>query len=74
MRCGIRLMNDRVRKPDDAADQNTVPPLRELRVVVDSTLPRDEIRCHPAAFDLLQRAILEADLIRHPDGSWEYDP
>jgi len=41
-----------------------LPPLAELKVIVDLTVPRDELRVHPAMFDLLQRAFLEADTKR----------
>ena len=44
-----------------AASARTVPALRSLKVVVDPAIPRDELRVHPAMFDLLQRAFLEAD-------------
>lgn len=37
------------------------PPLSELKVVVKHDMPRDELWVHPAMFDLLQRALQEAD-------------
>lgn len=40
------------------------PPLASLKVVVDPTLPPDELRVHPAMFDVLQRAFMEADTMR----------
>ena len=40
------------------------PPLTSMSVTVDETLPIGEVRVHPAAFDLLQRAFLEADVHR----------
>lgn len=48
----------------DHLEQTKVPPLAELKVVVDPTLPRDELHVHPAMFDLLQRAFMEADIMR----------
>jgi hypothetical protein len=39
-------------------------PLTELKVVVDHTLPPDELRVHPTMFEILGRALLEADTIR----------
>lgn len=37
------------------------PNLASLKVVVDPTIPTDELRVHPSMFDLLQRAFMEAD-------------
>ncbi len=42
----------------------SIPPLSSLKVVVDSSMRPDEIRVHPAIFDLLRRAFLEADTWR----------
>jgi hypothetical protein len=40
------------------------PALGSLKVVVDPTLPRDELRVHPDMFGLLRAAFLEADMQR----------
>lgn len=45
------------------------PPLSELKVVVKHDMPRDELWVHPAMFDLLQQAFLEADAMRPLRGS-----
>ena len=45
-------------------ETDTTPALSRLKVVVDPTMPGDELRVHPAMFDLLQRAFLEADIQR----------
>ena len=40
------------------------PPLSRntpLRLVVDPSLPPDEVRVHPAAFQRIQQAFLDAD-------------
>ena len=49
------------------SDQTTrrPPPLASLKVVIDHAVPPDELRVHPAMFDLLQRAFLEADSFRN---------
>lgn len=39
----------------------TTPALSELKVVVHSEIPGDELWVHPSMFDLLRRAFLEAD-------------
>jgi len=49
--------------PPEAPPMDT-PPLTSLAVVVDHELPIGEVHVHPAAFDLLQRAFLEADVQR----------
>jgi hypothetical protein len=45
----------------DDKSQSTVPPLSSLKIVVDHSIPTDELRVHPAMFDVLQRAFHEAD-------------
>jgi hypothetical protein len=42
----------------------TKQPLASLKVVVDPTLPKDEIWVHPEMMCLLQQAFLEADIMR----------
>ena len=39
-------------------------PISALKIVVDPTLPEDELRLHPAMFDLLRQAFIEADMLR----------
>lgn len=40
------------------------PALSSLKVVVKPGMPRDELWCHPAMYDLLQRIFMEADTWR----------
>lgn len=44
------------------------PPLTSLKVVVDHAVAQDELRVHPAMFDLLQRAFQEAEMMRSMKG------
>lgn len=42
-------------------EPGTTPPLSELKVVVHPEMPSDELWVHPAMYDLLKKAFLEAD-------------
>ena len=44
----------------DPLHQTTLP-LSELKVVVHPEMPPDELWVHPAMYDLLKKAFLEAD-------------
>lgn len=52
----------------DAVEAARPPPLTSLKVVVDHAVPPDELRVHPAMFDLLQRAFQEAEMMRSVKG------
>lgn len=39
-------------------------PLASLKVVIDPTLPTDEIKVHPEMLGVLQQAFMEADSMR----------
>jgi len=45
--------------------ETTRPPsLTSLKVVVKHDMPSDELWVHPAMYDVLQRAFMEADAMR----------